>query len=450
MLRQTGIRNRDKDWLRFNLGALIIAFSISGNLAYGETIPNSVDTNTFYGQQSLKALVDGNKMMVALPGGARVEVGDKQATYIVTDRSQSARVAVGGDNTVSGQLDYTPFGERSDTNTANVTGERGETNITGNYTGQVFETETGTYDYHARRYDPSVGRFTGVDAIRQSTSPYSYTENNPINFVDPNGKGRVSFWLTSAFGVDVPDGAEHNFRLRDLTEKVMASKKELNLPVKISYLEYDKPITVNGTDKVKDLIIAAHGSRKGDKILLVDEKNMSKMSLTGEEFAVYLHEKLLVKAPRAIDQVESICLVVCGSDHHEQFKQPSVADRFADRATGLFPGLKEVTASPYVLWFNSRDNNVVSVGVSNLKEYNNPSVIAKYDVDASDFYTGKLESKLFTRPSFLYVDRAVKPVQKDGVTEYIPAGYDFKDLPEQAFRTITVRKTTWKEWFGFK
>ena len=70
-------------------------------------------------------------MMLALPGGARTEVADKQATYIVTDHSQSVRVAVGGDNTVSGQLDYTPFGNRPDTDTDMTgQGESGETNIT--------------------------------------------------------------------------------------------------------------------------------------------------------------------------------------------------------------------------------------------------------------------------------------------------------------------------------
>ena len=57
----------------------------------------------------------------------------------------------------------------------------------------TFEPETATYDYHARRYDPTVARFTGPDAIRESISPYSYTENNPIFYLDPNGLGRTSY-----------------------------------------------------------------------------------------------------------------------------------------------------------------------------------------------------------------------------------------------------------------
>ena len=47
------------------------------------------------------------------------------------------------------------------------------------------------YDYHARHYDPSIGRFTTIDPLAEkfySWSPYAYCYNNPMKFVDPDGR----------------------------------------------------------------------------------------------------------------------------------------------------------------------------------------------------------------------------------------------------------------------
>ncbi len=47
------------------------------------------------------------------------------------------------------------------------------------------------YDYHARMYDPTIGRMGQIDphASRYSTvTPYNYTLNSPLNFTDPDGK----------------------------------------------------------------------------------------------------------------------------------------------------------------------------------------------------------------------------------------------------------------------
>ncbi|WP_280648057.1 RHS repeat-associated core domain-containing protein [Dysgonomonas sp. PFB1-18] len=46
------------------------------------------------------------------------------------------------------------------------------------------------YDYSARYYEPSIGRFTTVDPLAEkyySWSPYNYVGNNPIRFVDFKG-----------------------------------------------------------------------------------------------------------------------------------------------------------------------------------------------------------------------------------------------------------------------
>ncbi|MBR5550974.1 MAG: hypothetical protein IKV83_03535, partial [Muribaculaceae bacterium] len=47
------------------------------------------------------------------------------------------------------------------------------------------------YDFHARQYDPVLGRFTTPDPHSEKyyhQSPYAYCASNPIIAIDPNGK----------------------------------------------------------------------------------------------------------------------------------------------------------------------------------------------------------------------------------------------------------------------
>ena len=111
--------------------------------------------STFYGNETLNPLIDSGTMIIPLPGGARVDIRDGETTYVLTDHPESARVALRADNTVSGKIEYTPFGESRET---------GDAQIVRSYTGKVFEPETGTYDFHTRQYDPVTGRFTSVAA----------------------------------------------------------------------------------------------------------------------------------------------------------------------------------------------------------------------------------------------------------------------------------------------
>ena len=47
------------------------------------------------------------------------------------------------------------------------------------------------YDFGARQYDPVYGRFAGTDPLCEKyphLSPYAYCGNDPVNFVDPDGR----------------------------------------------------------------------------------------------------------------------------------------------------------------------------------------------------------------------------------------------------------------------
>jgi RHS repeat-associated protein len=63
------------------------------------------------------------------------------------------------------------------------------------YNGKELEGELGLgwYAYGFRYYDASIGRFVGVDPLADAplnigTSPYAYVWNNPLVFIDPDGR----------------------------------------------------------------------------------------------------------------------------------------------------------------------------------------------------------------------------------------------------------------------
>ena len=104
------------------------------------------------------------------------------------------------------QNDYLPFGTRIDLNSlaydqSNRYRFNGkEEQVTGNI---------GLIDYGARFYDPDLSRWTTPDPLAEkyySISPYAFCNNNPVNFVDPDGR-QIKFFEMAAYSGSIPNYA---------------------------------------------------------------------------------------------------------------------------------------------------------------------------------------------------------------------------------------------------
>ena len=130
-------------------------------------------------------------------------------TYLSNGPSASSSLVYFDDFTVEQRSyivavhDYYPFG--ADFDQQSVVGVANKYR----YQGKELQAELGLdlYDFHARQYDPLLGRMTSVDPLAASfdgMSPYAGMGNNPISYVDPgwtSHPSRLSFnWRGSAWG----------------------------------------------------------------------------------------------------------------------------------------------------------------------------------------------------------------------------------------------------------
>ncbi|HET8731169.1 MAG TPA: RHS repeat-associated core domain-containing protein [Moraxellaceae bacterium] len=115
-------------------------------------------------------------------------------TYLHADVQGSPLLATDEQGQVVWQEEYEPWGARQVKDAASATPGRGSKVW---YTGKEEEAALGMYYYGARWYMPNVGQFTATDPATvslnnaRSFNRYAYANNNPISYVDPDGRYAV-------------------------------------------------------------------------------------------------------------------------------------------------------------------------------------------------------------------------------------------------------------------
>lgn len=121
-------------------------------------------------------------------------IRDKKFYAVFTDHAGSVRLITHKGRVVAG-YEYFPYGESCKTFGDN------DAHIMYRFTGQEYDPETGMYNYHARLYDPTIGRFLQPDPKLQYFSPYVYGGNSPVSFVDPDGEFFIMLFIAIACAV---------------------------------------------------------------------------------------------------------------------------------------------------------------------------------------------------------------------------------------------------------
>ncbi|MCD7972131.1 MAG: hypothetical protein LUG18_05605 [Candidatus Azobacteroides sp.] len=145
--------------------------------------------------------------------------------YQLRDHLGSVRYTFKGDNTDVGFTHYYPFGmEYSDEGIRNM-------NSAERFTGHEFQAQHGlnVSDMGWRSYDASSGRTPTMDKRAEDyywISPYVYCANNPVRFLDPDGRRiiNVNYEKLNYSRRPTPTSLQHTHKTKAALDAILTTK----------------------------------------------------------------------------------------------------------------------------------------------------------------------------------------------------------------------------------
>jgi RHS repeat-associated protein len=137
---------------------------------------------------------------------------DQKVQWLISDQLGTPRMVLDQTGSLASMKrhDYLPFGEELVAPTSGRSAAQGYSGgdaVRQQFTSKERDVEIGLDYFGARYYSSVQGRFTSIDPLAasaqakdpQSFNRYSYTRNNPINSVDPNGMDDCQIGKTCSF-----------------------------------------------------------------------------------------------------------------------------------------------------------------------------------------------------------------------------------------------------------
>ncbi|MET3530557.1 RHS repeat-associated protein [Chryseobacterium flavum] len=204
--------------------------------------------------------------------------------YLYKDHLGNVRVSFGKNSAgaleITDANDYYPFG-MNHLNTGNAFFGR-DTYKNYKYNGKELQ-ESGMYDYGARMYMADIGRWSVVDPLAEKMrrwSPYNYAFNNPLKFIDPDGRSPFTDYynLKGQLTKHVEDGK--------LDKKIVltTSKKEADTDAAISAGHVINQVSNDQLKQIDDIYDFAKTDKTAtEKGFFFGQGGKSSKTVTGEK-----------------------------------------------------------------------------------------------------------------------------------------------------------------------